>query len=296
MQTHLNDDFACLDSRNPIKCGECDFEASFNRSDVLTHFKNTHNQKQSTDQFPKEPNDHITQQFIDTIVNLNRILLQCPKCNYSDEEKFNMDSHFIEKHGGTTTSYRTVENNINPIYGCNLCNEQSGEVADISKHYFRRHLTLHNCLYCDKQFKYLKMVRLHQSMMHSQEKELLLYRKAVARRHVDNLQHIKLIFPNGFTVTAGETSNTNYRIHDLVLKFLKDFIEDEYVLNNFYNYSGTEEYSHYREPPKPFDFGKIVVRTSKDSDPMSFVNYSLSTALFPKLKIKKMSLNQLSND
>jgi hypothetical protein len=254
LQSHLLQDFACVDSMNPIKCGECEFEASFNRSDVIQHFRNVHNKQHWTSN--GRAYDHITQAFIDKLID-----------------------------GGDCFSV---------TYRCQLCRFESFDSECVIQHSLRKHLIRFSCLYCDQQFKYLTLLRLHQRDKHDIDPVLQLYRRPDIKTSIDCLyQNVLMIFSNGLTISAGEVRNTDHRMLRLT-QIVEEFIEAEYIGNNFYNFTDEEPYSFYNQPAELIDLSQITVRESRDSQPVSFIDFFMGKTKLPRLLLRKIDDDVLS--
>lgn len=218
-RSHPNETFAMIDNLNPKKCALCSYEFNNANTDVIDHFKESHNQLKPETSI--ELQKYVSDELVDEIVSLlPREQVKCiqPNCNIVFFSMAELDSHTNEKHAGSEAQFVSIPND--PImYGCTACPETNSNESAMVGH-IRDHFLLFQCKFCDNRYNHLEMLKDHHSIMH-QSKDAT-YRNIDVSEYLDKCSAMKIIFPNGLVLTKAEAKHTRYGAMDGITKLLTE--------------------------------------------------------------------------
>lgn len=216
---HPLETFAMIDNFNPKKCALCFHEFSNTYTDVINHFKESHNHP--TTDISIDLENYMTDELVEEIASLlPREQVKCtqPNCKIIFFSMAELESHNSEKHAGNEAQFESIPND--PImYGCVRCPEMNSNESSMVAH-IRDHFLEFQCKICDKRYDKLEMIRAHHEIMHNIKD--VTYRNIDINEYFNKYAAMKIIFPNGFFVTKADVKHTRYGSMDNIRKLLNE--------------------------------------------------------------------------
>lgn len=219
-RAHSREPFITLDACDISKCGECNFRFTSDRNDMIEHYITEHGIYTI-----QEPNRYLTDEFIEKLlIHGHSGKHTCLHCQTIFNYKEDFLDHQIVEHPDTTELVNITRDPIS--YGCPECRYMDDDELNMIKH-MRKHCPIYQCNFCDKTFKYIKMLRQHHEIMH--KAKYATYRNVDVEPNLSFYLTMKIILPNGWIMTKGEAGQTKYGKVDEIKAYIVQLNEEELV-------------------------------------------------------------------